>query len=280
MVTGPDSGSVLFTVTEHYANGNKKFTGQSSRVDGRVFEGKCTSYYPTGKEKEIANYKNDKIVGDMYNYYPNGKLYTYKQYPADKAAPKTIFNFNFTLITCNDSTGKPFVVDGNGYYIGYNDDFTAIEEEGNIKAGLRNGGWKGGYGSKSYKITFTESYDKGKLLQGLSNDAKGKNYKYTERGTMPYFDGGDESFGRFLRDNIKYPKKARENNVTGTVFLSFVVEKGGSLTAFEVLRNPGDGLASEALRVLKQSPLWMPGTMYGRPVRVQYTVPINFSLVE
>src|ERR1700743_1246850 len=94
----------------------------------------------------------------------------------------------------------------------------------------------------------------------------------------PTFAGGIEKFYAFLRNNIHYPAVAKENNVQGKVFVSFVVEKDGSLTDIKVVRSLGSGTDEEAVRVLKNSPKWKPGIQNGRPVRVYYTVPISFAL--
>jgi len=96
----------------------------------------------------------------------------------------------------------------------------------------------------------------------------------------PTFPGGEEAFGKFLRDHIRYPSVAKENNTQGRVFVQFVVERDGSLTDLKILRDPGSGLGDEAVRVLKISPHWKAGIQNGKPVRVQYTVPVNFSLAE
>jgi protein TonB len=96
----------------------------------------------------------------------------------------------------------------------------------------------------------------------------------------PLFPGGEAAFGKFLRDHIRYPAVAKENNVQGRVFVQFVVERDGSLTDMKILRDPGSGLGDEAVRVLKISPHWSPGIQNGKPVRVQYTVPVSFSLAE
>jgi TonB family protein len=93
----------------------------------------------------------------------------------------------------------------------------------------------------------------------------------------PSFPGGEQDFARFLRENIRYPSEAKRKNVTGRAYIQFIVETDGSLTNFTVPRDPGEGLGDEAVRVLKLSPKWKPGIQNGRPVRVQYTVPINFS---
>ncbi len=96
--------------------------------------------------------------------------------------------------------------------------------------------------------------------------------------TSPAFPGGMDAFGKYLVKNIKYPSIDRENNVSGKVFVQFVVERDGSLTDIKTLRGPSETLKEEAIRVLQKSPKWSPGIQNGRPVRVQYTVPINFTL--
>lgn len=94
----------------------------------------------------------------------------------------------------------------------------------------------------------------------------------------PAFPGGEDAFIRYLSKNIHYPAVAKENNVQGKVFLSFVVEKNGALTDVKVVRGIGSGCDDEAMRVLKNSPKWTPGIQNGRPVRVAYTIPVSFTL--
>jgi len=62
------------------------------------------------------------------------------------------------------------------------------------------------------------------------------------------------------------------------VVVQFVCERDGSLTDIKVVRSIGDGCDEEAIRVVKNSPKWKPGIQNGRPVRVMYSVPINFTL--
>lgn len=95
---------------------------------------------------------------------------------------------------------------------------------------------------------------------------------------LPEFAGGMAGWGKYLQKNLKYPPIARENNITGRVIMSFVVEKNGQLTDIKVLRGIGGGCDEEAVRVLKNAPAWKPGQQNGRPVRVAYTMPIFFQL--
>jgi len=98
--------------------------------------------------------------------------------------------------------------------------------------------------------------------------------------TPPKFPGGMEQFYKFLGREIKFPEEAKKNNVDGKVFLSFVVEKDGSLNDIKVLKGLGAGTDEEALRVLGLSPKWEPGKIKGNPVRVQYHLPISFTVAD
>ncbi len=96
--------------------------------------------------------------------------------------------------------------------------------------------------------------------------------------SMPAFPGGDAARMRFLQENIRYPQLARESGIQGTVFVTFVVERDGSVTDVRVLRGIGGGCDEEAVRVIKQMPSWVPGRQRGQAVRVQFNMPIRFTL--
>lgn len=96
--------------------------------------------------------------------------------------------------------------------------------------------------------------------------------------TMPSFPGGQEKLMHYLATNIKYPQIARESNVQGRVYLSFVVEPNGSVSNVKVLRGIGAGCDEEAMRVVKAMPKWSPGKQRGKAVRVSYNLPVNFKL--
>lgn len=94
----------------------------------------------------------------------------------------------------------------------------------------------------------------------------------------PDYPGGVNKFYKFLQQNIKYPADARNKKIEGKVFVTFIVEKDGSLSNLKVIRDPGAGCGAEALRVMKLSPKWNAGVQNGHKVRVQYTLPISFTL--
>ncbi len=97
---------------------------------------------------------------------------------------------------------------------------------------------------------------------------------------MPEFSGGEAKLMAFLRQNIKYPAQAIEADIQGTVVVEFVVEPDGSISNAKVLEGLGGGCSKEALRVVNKMPKWKPGIQAGNPVRVFFTLPIEFTLDE
>lgn len=95
---------------------------------------------------------------------------------------------------------------------------------------------------------------------------------------MPTFPGGEKKMMEYVAKNVKYPQLAKEVGTQGRVFVSFVVEKDGSITNVTILRGIGSGCDEEAIRVVKSMPKWNPGLQCGRAVRVSCNLPINFKL--
>ena len=95
---------------------------------------------------------------------------------------------------------------------------------------------------------------------------------------MPEFPGGMPAMMEFLQTNIKYPKDAIKQNVGGRVMVMFVVETDGSLSNVRVARKVFPSLDAEAVRVVKAMPKWKPGKEKGRAVRVNFTMPVVFSI--
>ena len=94
----------------------------------------------------------------------------------------------------------------------------------------------------------------------------------------PEFPGGINALLEYLKKNIKYPAICRDNNIQGRVIVSFVVNKDGKIVDPEVVKGVNPSLDKEALRVISTMPNWKPGYQRGKPVRVKYSVPVNFRL--
>ena len=97
--------------------------------------------------------------------------------------------------------------------------------------------------------------------------------------SMPEFPGGTQAMYKYIGENLKYPVIAQENGIQGRVVCQFTVNKDGSLVDIEVVRSAGDAsLDKEAVRVIKSMPKWKPGKQRNQPVRVKFTLPVNFKL--
>lgn len=94
----------------------------------------------------------------------------------------------------------------------------------------------------------------------------------------PQFPGGMEGLYKYLSENIKYPQQAKDEDISGRVFVSFIINADGSVSEAQVIRSIGGGCDEEALRVVEGMPKWQPGMVDGKPVRVHFNLPINFSL--
>ena len=95
---------------------------------------------------------------------------------------------------------------------------------------------------------------------------------------MPEFPGGELALRQFIANTVKYPVIAQENGIQGRVYVTFVVDADGSVSNPKIARGVDPSLDKEALRVVSLLPKWKPGMQRGKPVRVSYTVPINFQL--
>lgn len=95
---------------------------------------------------------------------------------------------------------------------------------------------------------------------------------------MPEFPGGEMALRTYIASAIKYPVIAQENGIQGRVICQFVVNRDGSIVDVEVVRSVDPSLDKEAIRVIKSMPKWSPGKQRGKPVRVKYTLPVNFKL--
>lgn len=94
----------------------------------------------------------------------------------------------------------------------------------------------------------------------------------------PEFPGGMGAWAKFIQRNLNYPYMAQENDIQGKVYVSFVVEKDGSITDVKVVKGIGGGCDEEAVRVIKKSPKWKAGMQNNQAVRVRYQMPINYTL--
>lgn len=89
----------------------------------------------------------------------------------------------------------------------------------------------------------------------------------------PEYPGGMEAFYKHISKNYNPPSDKAFKG--GKVFITFVIEKDGSMTEMKVIRDPGFGTREEAIRVLKMCEKWTPAEQNGKKVRVLYALPIS-----
>lgn len=116
------------------------------------------------------------------------------------------------------------------------------------------------------------------VIQEETKDEEDEDYVFQVVEENPEFPGGDQARSKWLSENIKYPPIASENGISGRVYVTFVVNTDGKIVNAKVARGVDPSLDQEALRVINLMPKWKPGMQRGKPVRVSYTVPINFTL--
>ena len=114
------------------------------------------------------------------------------------------------------------------------------------------------------------------LFRSEPEPAADKIFQVVEQ--KPEYPDGEAAMLKFIYANINYPPIARDNGVEGTVYVSFVVERDGLITDVKVVRDIGAGCGEEAVRVVKKMPRWNPGKQRGRPVRVQFNLPVKYKL--
>lgn len=118
-------------------------------------------------------------------------------------------------------------------------------------------------------------------IVGVEEEVIDENEIFITVEQMPKFqNGGLEVFHAWVQKNVSYPQIALENGIQGRVFLKFVIEANGKLSNIEVIQAPDRSLSDEAVRVLKKSPVWVPGRQRNKAVRVTYTVPVEFVLQQ
>ena len=100
---------------------------------------------------------------------------------------------------------------------------------------------------------------------------------YVNPEVRPRFTGGDKAFAAYLSKSIRYPQQAMQRNVSGRVYVNFVLSAEGKVQDAHVVSGPGSGLNDEALRLVWLMPPWEPARVNGLPVRVACTVPISFN---
>ncbi|WP_257670696.1 energy transducer TonB [Parapedobacter tibetensis] len=275
IIKPPQPGSELPQLVEYFPNQQLKKKGNILDANSYPkFQGPVIGYYENGQKRTEEFFDSGQRVGEATYYYQNGQLKKTMKY--GKKGSSLTFGYNEkmvdTLVNYYDSLGTVLVANGNGYVKEMEgEDY----EEGTYREGIREGEWTGTFRKQQY--AFSEQYDKGIVLSGISRDTGGKQFTYTVRESPPEYIGGINKLMQFIGKHYRYPPAAIESGVQGTLLVSFVVDNEGKVTDIEIKRDLGHGTGEAAVKTLKSSPKWTPGYTRGIPVRVSYVLPIRLN---
>ena len=96
----------------------------------------------------------------------------------------------------------------------------------------------------------------------------------------PEFPGGIDALYDYICCNVSYPDEAREKGITGKVYVTFVVDRDGSVANVKVVEDIGGGCAEAVVEAVKNMPRWKPALRGKKPVRTQFSLPVSFNLDE
>jgi hypothetical protein len=180
----------------------------------------------------------------------------------------------------------------SGSFVGIVTDFYLSGEQfakGEIKEGEKEGVWQGNY--KNGSKYFTETYNKGVLIRGVSYDADSNSYRYRKLVIPPKPEGGKDNFAKYTQeywDNVlvvlakKYPdyiSKLIDKKAQKTVLIKFTVKVDGSVEVIEVTNGSDFGFDNEIARhMFDKYKKWIPGKVRGQiaPVTTEYQMKVTF----
>ena len=228
------------------------------------------TYYGDGSDKDSIVFKNNKkltYTGEDFsklesqiNYTPMGKL-------DSSYSEKRQYNKDNLLISSNNGTieYKDYVFDADGNWIKRTLCLKGKPTEIQERVFYTQEEWNLHKIHETYVYAQEEVDPEQKLI-----------FSVVEQSAE--FPGGMEALGKYLSKNLKYPPQAKEQGIQGRVYVTFVVERDGSITDIKVLRDIGYGCGEEAVRVIKAMPKWKPAKQRGKAVRQTQNLPINFQL--
>ena len=238
----------------------------SKRVGNKNF-----SYYPNGRiENELFETDKEKKITNIH-WFANGQLAYVRN--TTVLSPENLEQY----IAVWDTLGKQIVKEGNGFDEYYEGNLkNLIIHAGQMKNGVKVGKWTGK--NSNGNLEYIENYENGKCLKGISYFGK-DSLTYTSTNKNAEFKNSMSGFESHLMANLKYPSAAQRANISGQVYVQFVVCTDGTLCDYKVLRGVGFGCDEEAVRVIKlSSGKWEPAMQRGKPVRARFIIPINFKL--
>jgi protein TonB len=127
------------------------------------------------------------------------------------------------------------------------------------------------------ELTVSTNASESELTGGDLGDGSDEPFILVE--VKPTFKGGDlEEFRKWVQKRVTYPQAAQDNGISGRVYMTFVIERDGTVSTVKIVRGVDPLIDKEAQRAIESSPKWSPGLQRGRPVRVRFSIFLNFTL--
>jgi TonB family protein len=264
-IEGYNTGSEIATTTIYYLNNQLKSEQFYNNLTKKL-TGVSKEFYYSGKLKCTTSYIENEF-GTYNSFYENGIKKTEGEFIENKEK----FQNDLKINNFWDEQNKQLIINGNGSFI------ENIENEitkGRIKDGLKNGVWTS-VNSKT-KISYEESYENGKFISGVTTDAENIKHNYNIVEKRPEPKNGMQHFAKFISKKLKIPNLNQD--ISGRVFLEFIIEKDGSITDIKVIKSLLPELDQAAVDVLNKYKNWIPGQLRGLNVRVRYNIPLKFDI--
>lgn len=242
-----------------------------------------TIYYDKfWKKTTSSDYVFYRIVNphdDLYivsDYYRNGHLQMEGTYYT--LEPKAIKEGHFTYFTdggmvINDEYYHEGLKEGLSMYY---DSATHFTYKMHYKKGKLNDTLIGYYPHNV--IRRMEIYSNDSLLSGHCYSEEGNEISFFQRQIMPEYPGGETALMQFIQDHLDYPRAALDDNIQGRVFVTFIVETDGTLSDLGIAKSVHPLLDKAAIKVVRRLSKFKPGQFEGKPIRVRFSLPINFSI--
>jgi TonB family protein len=237
----------LFHVTDYYLSGHEQMTGtyKSIRPDDR--EGVFTWYYPDGHKQQECEYKNNLLHGLFQEWYEDGQI-------------KIKENFSEGL---PDGPMKEWRKDGK------------LELDVQYSKGKKHGYFMSFY--ENGQMARKELYDNGQFIEGKCYTQDGKTTEFFPYIVLPAYTGGPPALRKFIKNELKYPKKVTKEGREATILVLFTVDVNGHVINPRVVDGNESYFNDEALRIVKSFPDWIPGKIDGITVPLEVTVQIDFQ---
>jgi TonB family protein len=232
-------------------------------------DGDYETLYPNGVLQTRGVREKGRSVGREENFYAGGNPRSVLEYGED--------SFEGAMLQYWDSNGKQLIKNGSGFCSCVFDEISpdSLVQTGRLINSKRDSTW---IGTQDTRRRFIEEWDNGNLVKGKSFGEDGEVYEYTIAREMAVPSGGLSDLYRFIGDNLKYPMNARRRGIQGTVLVSFIIKKDGSISNVEIIKGISEECDAEALRVIRILRKWVPAVERGKKVKSKYVLPIKFKL--